>query len=116
MRIIACVTLPDIIITRNVVIIVIEMYESHTDESTSHDSSKPTADGINISGIISMRKLEVSLMCSTFKNPVQRLKNNSIIPYMLLGIGSGMRKCKISPTKENAIMIKNCLMYFIFVI
>ena len=66
--------------TMKVVIIVMDIYGSHTDESIDHDSSKPTADGINISGIISIRNRDVSFMSSTFTILKQRLINSSTMP------------------------------------
>ena len=79
---------------------------------TSQDSSRPTVAGMNIIGIICMRKCPVSLTDESLTTPMQSAVKRMSIPYMLAGTGSGMVRLSSSPNSEIASIISNCLMYF----
>lgn len=76
-------------------------------------SNKPTPGAINISGIIKIRNLPASLTADNFMAPVHSRANKIIIPYMLAGMGRGIKRFKISPTNDIASIISNCIIYFI---
>ena len=79
----------------------------------SQDSSNPTVAGINIIGIICTRKCPVSFTADSLMTPVHNDVKSIIIPYMLAGIGSGIRRLSSSPMSDIAKIISNCFMYFI---
>lgn len=73
----------------------------------------PTAGAMNMSGIIDMRNFPHSFTALSLMMPVHSAVKSIAIPYMLAGIGSGMRLLRISPIKDIATIMANCFMYFI---
>jgi hypothetical protein len=80
--------------------------------SDSQDTKRPTPAGINISGIIFIRKVPVLFTCSIRITFVYKAKNMRIKPYMLAGTGKGIKCLNASPIKETASIIPNCRIYF----
>ncbi len=74
----------------------------------------PTAAGINMGGMISIRNFPAVCTCSTLMIFRQRAASIRIRPYMLAGIGRGMTAYKISPRKVTKRMIPNSNSHFIF--
>jgi hypothetical protein len=51
----------------------------------------PTADGMKSIGMISIKKFPTSLIWCNLTTPMQSRMNNNIMPYMLPGIGRGIK-------------------------
>ena len=81
---------------------------------TPHESMSPTVVGMNIIGIMYMRNLPVSLTADSLIVPVHSAVKSMSMPYMLPGIGRGITLFSSSPKSDMAIIISNCMIYFIF--
>ena len=73
----------------------------------AHESMSPTAAGMNITGMMAMRNVLVSRISVTFIHFIIKQMNSNTIPYILAGIGSGMKKWSSSPMKVKAIIMMN---------
>ena len=80
--------------------------------NTPQDSKSPAPAGINMTGIISIRKTAVSLTCSTFTRPDRSAININTKPYTLAGMGSGMSIWSSSPKNVMSKIMLNCLINF----
>ena len=89
--IINSVALPVTAITTIVDMIVITTTGNIISFKSPQAVTSPTPPGINISGIISIRKSEVLSTCSSFTTFVHKSISIIISPYMLAGTGIGIK-------------------------
>ena len=79
-RIKACVHLPETPMTVNVETTVMVIYAKRADRKISNTSMSPTAAGINISGMISIKNVLVSLIDATRMHFVCKHVKSKTIP------------------------------------
>ena len=89
-------------------------HRSYHRNHPSHESISPTAAGMNIIGIISIKKMLVSLISATLMILHSRHANKITIPYMLAGTGNGRNSWSSSPINDINNIIPNCFSNFNF--